>query len=121
MAAQPLDRQASPAADADALPPQWQRTATHYERRPWQPRVMVLYSLTAIGPRRFAWRCECMSSLWIYASVGEAIAAVEAVLARQVRRDRRCPAAPGIRKQRTRRADPRQLDLFAAPGVLPRC
>jgi hypothetical protein len=121
MTAQPLDRQASPAADADALPPQWQRTATHYERRPWQPRVMVLYSLTAIGPRRFAWRCERITSLWIYASAGEAIAAVEAVLARQARRERRRPAAPNIRKRRTRRIDPRQLDLFATPGTLRCC
>ena len=54
MAARPVDREAGATSDADALPPQWQRTATHYERRPWQPRVMVLYSLTAIGPRRFA-------------------------------------------------------------------
>ena len=121
MAARPADQEASAMPAAAVLPPHWQRTATHYERRPWQPRVMVLYSLTAIGPRRFAWHCERMTSLWIYASVGEAIAAVEAVLARQVRRDRRCPAAPGIRKRRPRRADPRQPDLFAAPGVQPRC
>src|SRR5690242_18590209 len=99
----------SPTAAPDALPPHWQRVATHYERRPLQPRVMVLYSLTAIGPPRFAWRYERTTSLWIYASVTDAIAAVETVLVRQARQARRHPAAPTIRKRpRTRSVDPRQ-------------
>jgi hypothetical protein len=121
MSGQSTDRQAGtapregrPAAGSDALPPHWQRTATHYERRPWQPRVMVLYSLTALRPPRFAWRYERTTSLWIYASVAEAIAAVEAVLVRQARQVRRCPAVPNLHKRRRFcRADPRQLDLFS--------
>jgi hypothetical protein len=82
MAEQSTDRQAGtaprearPTDDANTLPPHWQRTATHHERRPWQPRVMVLCSLTALGPPLFAWRYERTSSLWIYASIAEAIAA----------------------------------------------
>jgi hypothetical protein len=122
MAEQSINRQAGtaphearPMDGSNALPPHWQRTATHYERRPWQPRVMVLYSLTALGPPRFAWQYERTTSLWIYPAVGEAIAAVEAVLARQARLARRRPAAPILPKRRRfRRIDPRQLDLFSS-------
>jgi hypothetical protein len=118
MAEQSTDRQAGtaprearPTDDANTVPPHWQRTATHYERRPWQPRVMVLCSLTALGPPLVAWRYERTSSLWIYASVAEAIAAVEAVLALWAHR--RPPVPNRSRRRQSRPVDPHQLDLLS--------
>ena len=112
--------EARSASGSDTLPPHWHRTATHYERLPWQPRVMVLYSLTTLGPARFAWRYERTTSLWIYASVLEAITAVEAVLTLQMRRAHRRPTAPiSGKRHRSRPPDPRQPDLFGEPAVMP--
>jgi hypothetical protein len=102
--------------DPDGLPTHWWRSATHYERQPWRPRVMVLYELRAAGPRRYAYAIEAERSLGVYPSVGEAIAAVEAELARRAR-----PARPP-RARPTRRAwvaDSRQFDLFTLPSLAP--
>jgi hypothetical protein len=102
--------------DPDGLPAHWWRSATHYERQPWRPRVMVLYELRAAGPRRYAYAIEAERSLGVYPSAGEAIAAVEAELARRARR----PRPPRARSpRRATVADSRQFDLFTLPIVAP--
>ena len=63
------------------------------------------------GPPLFAWRYERTSSLWIYASVAEVIAAVEAVLS--LRAHRPPPVPNRSRRRRSRPVDPHQLDLLS--------